>query len=367
MVSKEFTQTKEIFDSLNDREQYWLGKYYIDEPGLLYRKVIYDGNKPIAFVQAHQEKALSDYYGENYGKPGRDDSACATIAVRKEYRGKGLASKLVSDLKKWFDQSKYNHLEWGTNYDNIDSQKLAEKFGFILKKEDKWNKDYEISKANMNESMGLAAMNPMVGMAGPHTGSFIVNVMNHDKDLGPNPRTYTGLARSLNTDDNLYGIDPMGRVCAKKKYEVMEQPDIISDSVEIYKIHSPKAEKITQGIIREAMMPYDQRPVHSKSYLYEAFTGKRCLVENQFALDPIFEKVELEKMSAGLNGVVAGNDRMMNMQHKGNKKSDYIPDNDYPSGTEHLRDEGYVLEGFSEDSFNDLAILEEIAKIKVDL
>lgn len=210
--------------------------------------------------------------------------------------------------------------------------------------------------SKMNESMGLAGMNPVVGMAGPHHGSFIVNVMNHDKDLGDDPQVYTGLARSLDIDDNLYGIDDTGRFYAKKKYEVMHQKDI----VEVYKINSPNVDTITESIIKECLLPYNKRPVHSKSYLYEAFTGRRLLNEDQFYLDPIFEKVELDKMTAGLNGVVAGNDRTMNMQHKGNKKAGYIPDNDYPSGTEHLRDEGYALESTLED-FN---ILEEISKTK---
>ena len=190
----------------------------------------------------------------------------------------------------------------------------------------------------MQESMGLASMNPMVG-TNSNSGSYIVNVMNHDKDLG-DAKNYTGLAKSLDVDSNLYGIDQNGKVQAKKRYDVMNQEDI----VEVFKITSSDAEVIAESIIREAILPYDQRPIHGQNYIYEVFTKKPFMMHEQFYFEPILEKGELEKMSAGLAGVVTGNDRTMNMQHKGKKQSNYIPDNDYPSGTENLH---YSQESFS--------------------
>ena len=57
--------------------------------------------------------------------------------------------------------------------------------------------------SNIDEAMGLAGMNPMPGMAGPHCGSFIVNVTNHDKDLNDDGRVMTTVSKSLDMDDNL--------------------------------------------------------------------------------------------------------------------------------------------------------------------
>ena len=216
----------------------------------------------------------------------------------------------------------------------------------------------------INEAMGLASMNPMTG-SNPHTGSYIVNVMNHDKDLGNDGSVYTGISRSLDMDDNLYGLDYFGRVHAKKKYEVMERPDT---PFEVYKINTPNSEEIMDKIIKEADLPYEKRPMHKKSWLFEVFAGKTFFTEDQYKYEPLFEKVELEKMSAGLNGVSQGGMTGITkgLQHKGKKKSDYIPDNDYPSGTENMSNPGYVLAAWEQQG-QDLKLLREIKNIKIDL
>lgn len=212
--------------------------------------------------------------------------------------------------------------------------------------------------AKVTEAMGLATMNPMVGMQGPHQGSFIVNVTNFDKDLGDNPKRFTAVARSLDMDDNLYGLDRTGRFYAARKYDVMERQDV----VEAYEVLSPNADKITARIIREADLPYEQRPKHKN--IYELYTGKEMFCEDQIQYDPLFEKVELEKMSAGLQAV---SDSFMNktkkMYSKGNKESNYIPDSDYGIDKDSINNSGYVIESYRYMN-DDMWLLHEVANTK---
>lgn len=213
---------------------------------------------------------------------------------------------------------------------------------------------------NIDEAMALAAANPVVGMSGPHHASFIVNVMNHDKDLGDDGRVLTGLSKSLDMDDNLYGVDQNGRFFAKRKYDVMERKDII----ECYKVNVD-CTKLIESIEAELKIPYESRPVHKQSYIYEALTGKALLSEDQMEYDSLCEKVQLDKMTAALAGVTQGSlSRAHNMQQgKQDKEAGYIPDNDFPQGTENMSVPGMALESYHPMN-QDLKLLKEVAETK---
>lgn len=195
--------------------------------------------------------------------------------------------------------------------------------------------------SHIKEAMALAGMNPVVGMAGPHHGSFIVNVTNHDKDLGDDGKLMTGLSKSLDMDDNLYGIDDNGKFFAKKKYTVMERKDI----VEAYGI-TKNCDDIYKLIEEELRIPYENRPVHGQNYIYELVTGHDLLTEDQMQYDTLLEKIDLEKMSNALGGVTQGNlEGAPGLKSKGNKQAGYIPDTDWPQGTENIGDPTLSLEG----------------------
>lgn len=195
--------------------------------------------------------------------------------------------------------------------------------------------------SHIKEAMALAGMNPVVGMAGPHHGSFIVNVTNHDKDLGDDGKLMTGLSKSLDMDDNLYGIDDNGKFFAKKKYTVMERKDI----VEAYGI-TKNCDDIYKLIEEELRIPYENRPVHGQNYVYELVTGHDLLTEDQMQYDTLLEKIDLEKMSNALGGVTQGNlEGAPGLKSKGNKQAGYIPDTDWPQGTENIGDPTLSLEG----------------------
>ena len=166
----------------------------------------------------------------------------------------------------------------------------------------------------------LAAMNPVMGISS-RAGSYIVNVTSHDKDLTSD---FTGVANSLDMDDNLYGKDEMGRFYAKHKYDIMKKDDI----VEAWEIKTDNATVLMEQIIKEAHMKEELRPVHKES-IYEFFTGKRLLDESQYDMDPLLEKVELKKMSAALNGnLTSSRNGFLQAKEKDAQAGSYTPDND---------------------------------------
>ena len=123
------------------------------------------------------------------------------------------------------------------------------------------------------EAMGLAGMNPVMGISS-NAGSFIVNVTNHDKDLDDdnNWKDGIGLTKSLDMDDNLYGIDKNGKFFAKHKFDVMKRKDI----VEAYECVDDMSD-IFYMINEELNMPYEDRPSHPRNFIYTLATRHEML------------------------------------------------------------------------------------------
>ena len=184
------------------------------------------------------------------------------------------------------------------------------------------------TKQPTKEAMGLASMNPVMGVAGQ--GCMLVNVMNHDKDLELGWKDYKAVCRSMDPNDDLYGIDQNGRILAKHKHDVMDSPDIVT---ECYIIKTSDADKVMNNIEEEASLPYEERPVHQYDYIYESFTGKKLLSESQLELDPLLEKVELDKMSGVMSGESSNTDKLSGPAANNKPEgTDYIPDVDNLNG-----------------------------------
>lgn len=184
------------------------------------------------------------------------------------------------------------------------------------------------TKQPTKEAMGLASMNPVMGVAGQ--GCMLVNVMNHDKDLELGWKDYKAVCRSMDPNDDLYGIDQNGRILAKHKHDVMDAPDIVT---ECYIIKTPDVDKVMSSIEEEASLPYEDRPVHQYDYIYESFTGKKLLSESQLDLDPLLEKVELDKMSGVMSGESSNTDKLSGPAANNKPEgTDYIPDVDNLNG-----------------------------------
>lgn len=183
-------------------------------------------------------------------------------------------------------------------------------------------------KQPTREAMGLASMNPVMGVAGQ--GCMLVNVMNHDKDLELGWKDYKAVCRSMDPNDDLYGIDQNGRILAKHKHDVMDAPDIVT---ECYIIKTPDVDKVMSSIEEEASLSYEDRPVHQYDYIYESFTGKKLLSESQLDLDPLLEKVELDKMSGVMSGESSNTDKLSGPAANNKPEgTDYIPDVDNLNG-----------------------------------
>nr|DAP19513.1 MAG TPA: hypothetical protein [Caudoviricetes sp.] len=184
------------------------------------------------------------------------------------------------------------------------------------------------TKQPTREAMGLASMNPVMGVSGQ--GCMLVNVMNHDKDLELGWKDYKAVCRSMDPNDDLYGIDQNGRILAKHKHDVMDSPDIVT---ECYIIKTPDVDKVMSSIEEEASLPYEDRPVHQYDYIYESFTGKKLLSESQLDLDPLLEKVELDKMSGVMSGESSNTDKLSGPAANNKPEgTDYIPDVDNLNG-----------------------------------
>lgn len=184
------------------------------------------------------------------------------------------------------------------------------------------------TKQPTREAMGLASMNPVMGVSGQ--GCMLVNVMNHDKDLELGWKDYKAVCRSMDPNDDLYGIDQNGRILAKHKHDVMDAPDIVT---ECYIIKTPDVDKVMSSIEEEASLPYEDRPVHQYDYIYESFTGKKLLSESQLDLDPLLEKVELDKMSGVMSGESSNTDKLSGPAANNKPEgTDYIPDVDNLNG-----------------------------------
>ena len=184
------------------------------------------------------------------------------------------------------------------------------------------------TKQPTREAMGLASMNPVMGVSGQ--GCMLVNVMNHDKDLELGWKDYKAVCRSMDPNDDLYGIDQNGRILAKHKHDVMDAPDIVT---ECYIIKTANVDKVMSSIEEEASLPYEERPVHQYDYIYESFTGKKLLSESQLDLDPLLEKVELDKMSGVMSGESSNTDKLSGPAANNKPEgTDYIPDVDNLNG-----------------------------------
>ena len=207
----------------------------------------------------------------------------------------------------------------------------------------------------MNEAMALAAMTPVVGMNGPHNGGYIMNVTSYDKDL-KDTNTFSGLTTTLDIDDDIYGLDQNGKVYSARKTDLLKAKDIV---VEVYGIHKNDVSKSVSKLLYESMMNYNKRPIHKKHYIYEMVSGKKCYTDDQIEYDPMFEAIDLEKMSNGIQAVADSHmKKAYNLAKQGSKGSNYIPDNDFPQRTDELH-------SLSEETiYEDLYLLEQVSRTK---
>lgn len=141
-----FEDALEVFNSFNHKDKLMIYDNGIKKPNpyTVWRKVVYLKNTsiPIGFVEfVDTGKSLKDK--ERKG-------LTIEIAVKKEYRGKGVASHLIKEALKFFKaHNEYQSIIWPVLKSNHSSEHLAIKFGFVYMwtDEDRKEKSYLITKA----------------------------------------------------------------------------------------------------------------------------------------------------------------------------------------------------------------------------
>ena len=117
----------------------------------------------------------------------------------------------------------------------------------------------------MNEAMGLASMNPMVGSGG-NRGNILTNSLSRDKDLSGGWGEYS-VSKTLDKGDISLKLDDNGKVI-KNSIETLGESYIAS-----FYVLNPGADAVFENLLRESNKPYEKRTSYPKNYIYEAMTG----------------------------------------------------------------------------------------------
>ena len=179
----------------------------------------------------------------------------------------------------------------------------------------------------MVEAMGLASMNPMVGING-NRGNILTNSLSNDKDLSNGWGEYS-VSKTLDKGDISLKLDDKGKMI-KNTIETLGESYIAS-----FYILNPKANEIFDNFLKESEMVYEERPIHKKDYIYETMTNHILFTPDQAKYDCMLEEIELDKMSKAVGAVA--NDSSLSFEHfkkeKREKNSNYVPDSKSPFNT----------------------------------
>lgn len=185
-------------------------------------------------------------------------------------------------------------------------------------------------------AMGLASMNPMVGSNGTglNRGNIMINSLCPEKDAQWG--NYS-VSKTLDDNDNRLTVDDNGKLCIKDKKDLSES------YIAAYYILNKDSDEIFNKLVEETMLPYDSRPVRSKSYLYEVFTDHDMVIPDQMRYDPLLEEIELEKFSKIITADAYNLDKQYRAE-KTKKEGRYIPDDPgYPIMNESKRNEATMI------------------------
>lgn len=138
----------------------------------------------------------------------------------------------------------------------------------------------------IDEAMGLASMNPMVGTTPNNSVMLLHNI--DDKDLSDGWDSY-GLATTLDRDDAHITKDKNGKLVARPNKELEGK------LVEVYICKYEKVQENFDTLYNLLDTPYSNRVL--KESIYQMATGHISLTEDFVKIDHLLEKVELKKIS----------------------------------------------------------------------
>ena len=152
--SRDVDKSNKVYKSLNKKEKYYLtadkkskeysnyDEYNGDTNTLEYSDIATYKGDPIGFIDGWYDKSKR--------------SLEIAVAVDKKHQGNRVASNLMDRMiKQTYKNEKVDRISYGVHRDNIASQKLAEKFGFVLydaQKNDEWILYNKINDGTKNKS-----------------------------------------------------------------------------------------------------------------------------------------------------------------------------------------------------------------------
>lgn len=216
----------------------------------------------------------------------------------------------------------------------------------------------------IDEAMGLASMNPMVGTTPNNSVMLLHNI--DDKDLSDGWDSY-GLATTLDRDDAHITKDKNGKLVARPN------KDLEGKLVEVYICKYEKVQENFNALYDLLDTPYNDRVL--KESIYEMATGHMVLTENFAKIDHLLEKVELKKLSAIISSDADNMERELGQTDRLKNDGSYTPSNPdetAASGVSLLASADYTFsESFGPDDQqleNKKAIIETLmCDIKKDL
>lgn len=216
----------------------------------------------------------------------------------------------------------------------------------------------------IDEAMGLASMNPMVGTTPNNSVMLLHNI--DDKDLSDGWDSY-GLATTLDRDDAHITKDANGKLIARPN------KDLDGKLVEVYICKYEKVQENFDTLYDLLDTPYNDRVL--KESIYEMATGHMTLTENFAKIDHLLEKVELKKLSKIISSDADNMERELGQTDRLKNDGSYTPSNPdetAASGVSLLASADYTFsESFGPDDQqleNKKAIIETLmCDIKKDL
>ena len=168
----------------------------------------------------------------------------------------------------------------------------------------------------IDEAMGLASMNPMVGTTPNNTVMLLHNI--DDKDLSDGWDSY-GLATTLDKDDAHITKDKNGKLVARPNR------DLEGKLVEVYICKYDKVQENFDALYNILDTPYESRDL--KQSIYEMATGHISLTENFAKIDHLLEKVELKKLSKIISSDADNMERELGQTDRLKNDGSYTPSN----------------------------------------
>ena len=168
----------------------------------------------------------------------------------------------------------------------------------------------------IDEAMGLASMNPMVGTTPNNSVMLLHNI--DDKDLSDGWDSY-GLATTLDKDDAHITKDKNGKLVARPNR------DLEGKLVEVYICKYDKVQENFDALYDILDTPYESREL--KQSIYEMATGHISLTENFAKIDHLLEKVELKKLSKIISSNADNMERELGQTDRLKNDGSYTPSN----------------------------------------